>query len=87
MNDNKDLPAIEKVQLAAQFSVDVDGFREPGTFGPVEMTAREWASFDLQAAIEKGVADAGIVRDELPRDEHGNHGTDQGHGNTIIETP
>jgi hypothetical protein len=30
---------------------------------------------------------AGIVYDELPRDEHGNHGTDQGNRNTIIETP
>lgn len=48
-------PELVKVQIAAEFVVDDGEFKEPGTFGMIEMTAREWADFDLQAAIEAGV--------------------------------
>jgi hypothetical protein len=49
-----------------------------------ERFPREFAEWQARLDAE---AAQGIVRDELPRDEHGNHGTVQGHGNTIIETP
>jgi hypothetical protein len=49
---------LVKIQLAAEFILDEDGEElEPGTFGPVALTAREWASFDLQAEVEKGVTE------------------------------
>jgi hypothetical protein len=48
-------PQIVKVQVAAEFVVADGEHLAPGTFGPVEMTAREWAEFDLQAAIEAGI--------------------------------
>ena len=49
-------PELVKVQVAAEFVVDDGEYKEPGTFGPVEMTARQWADFNLQAAIEAGIA-------------------------------
>jgi hypothetical protein len=49
-------PRLVKVQLAAEFVIADGDFMQPGTFGPVEMTAREWAEFDLQAAIERGLS-------------------------------
>jgi hypothetical protein len=52
----KNKPSLTKVQIAAEFVLDDGGYMTPGTFGPVEMTSKEWAEFDLQAAIEKGVA-------------------------------
>jgi hypothetical protein len=50
---------------------------------PSERFPREMAEWQARLDAETS---PGIVRDELPRDEHGNHGTDQGHGNTIVET-
>jgi hypothetical protein len=49
-------PELVKVQITAEFVMDDGEFKLPGTFGPVQMTAREWAAFDLQSAIEKGIA-------------------------------
>lgn len=51
-------PELVKVQIAAEFVRQDGQYKEPGIFGPVEMTARQWAEFDLQAAIEQGVAQA-----------------------------
>lgn len=51
-------PQLVKVQVAAEFVLPDGEYMTPGTFGPVEMTAREWAAFDLQTAIEAGVAGA-----------------------------
>ena len=57
---------LVKVQIAAEFVMADGDFMEPGTFGPVELTAREWASFNLQAAIEAGVADITKGNDAPP---------------------
>jgi hypothetical protein len=51
-------PSLVKVQIAAEFVLPDGDYMTPGTFGPVEMTAREWAEFDLQAAIEAGIAES-----------------------------
>jgi hypothetical protein len=60
---------------------------------PTVIPAAEWPTYsserfpsemaEWQARLD---AETGVVRDELPRDENGNYGTDQGHGNTIVET-
>ncbi len=49
-------PQLVKVQIAAEFVLSDGEYMTPGTFGPVEMTARDWAEFDLQTAIEAGIA-------------------------------
>jgi hypothetical protein len=51
-------PQLVKIQIAAEFVLPDGEHLEPGVYGPVQMTAREWAEFDLQAAIEAGVAQA-----------------------------
>jgi hypothetical protein len=51
-------PQLVKVQLAAEFVLNDGEFMEPGTFGPIQMTAREWAEFDLHAAIKAGLANS-----------------------------
>jgi hypothetical protein len=61
-----DKPEIVKVQLVAEFVVQDGDYKEPGTFGPVEMTARQWAEFNLQAAIEAGV---NAAREPEPKPE------------------
>ncbi len=48
-------PALTKVQITAEFVLDDGDYKLPGTFGPVTLTARDWADFDLQAEIETGV--------------------------------
>jgi hypothetical protein len=48
-------PRLVKVTIAAEFVAEDGEYLSPGIFGPVEMTAREWADFDLQDAIEAGV--------------------------------
>jgi hypothetical protein len=48
-------PKLVKVQIAAEFVADDGEYLSPGVFGPIDMTAREWAEFDLQATIEAGV--------------------------------
>ena len=48
---------LTKIQVAAEFVIDPegDGELEPGSYGPVALTAAEWAGFDLQAAVEGAV--------------------------------
>ncbi len=50
---------LTKVQIDAEFVVDEgeDSELEPGSFGPVTLTPREWAKFDLRTSIAEGVAD------------------------------
>ena len=45
---------LTKVQVLAEFVVEEEDEDElePGVFGPVKLTAREWAAFDLQATVE-----------------------------------
>ncbi len=89
------MPKLRLVKVAVQpFFVLDDGetiteLEHQATVIP----ASEWPSysserFPREMAEWQARLDAeGIVRDELPRDENDNHGTDQGHGNTIIQTP
>ena len=88
---------LRLVKIAVQpFFILDDGetiteLEHPATVIP----ASEWPTYcterfprelaEWQARLDAETS-PGIVRDELPRDEHGNHGTVQGHGNTIIET-
>jgi hypothetical protein len=50
---------LVKVRIDAEFVLDDGGvkpaFLEPGVFGPLTLTAREWASFDLQTRIEQEI--------------------------------
>lgn len=52
---------LTKVQILAEFVIDriqelePDYDLEPGTYGPVTMTPREWTEFNLQEAIEKSL--------------------------------
>jgi hypothetical protein len=48
-------PRLVKVQIAAEFVIEDpdDGILNPGTFGPIELTAKDWADFNLQERIEK----------------------------------
>lgn len=53
---------LVKVQISAEFVVEDGDFLSPGIFGPAEMTAREWAKFNLIQAIEDGIV---ITKDQL----------------------
>lgn len=48
-------PRLVKVQISAEFVAENGDHMEPITFGPVQMTAREWAQFDLQEEVERGI--------------------------------
>ena len=56
-------PELVKVQLAAEFVLPDGRYKTPGRFGPIEMTARDWAEFDLQTAMEAAVAQVGSAED------------------------
>jgi hypothetical protein len=51
---------LTKVQVLAEFVVDPGEGEdlEPGVFGPVSLTPKEWQQFNLAKAIEKGIEDA-----------------------------
>lgn len=59
-------PELVKVQLAAEFVLPDGRYKTPGRFGPIEMTARDWAEFDLQAVMEAAVAQVGGGAEDRP---------------------
>ena len=51
-------PQLTKVQIAAEFTIPDGEYQLAGTYGPVQLTPREWASFDLARALEDALNDA-----------------------------
>jgi len=83
---------LVEVRVQPVFMLDDGETLEPVEHPVTVIPASEWASysgerFPREVAAWQSKLDSGVVRDELPRDERGNHGTSEGHGNTIIEGP
>lgn len=51
---------LTKIQVAAEFVLEDGEDLVPATFGPIQLTPREWREFDLQQAIEAGLAEAEV---------------------------
>jgi hypothetical protein len=54
------------VHVTVDFVFDDDGFKVPGSYGPLHLSAREWAAFDAQAAVEAQVIAIATVEETPP---------------------